>query len=596
MAKDYSSLSDEELDAIIAGETQQAEKLEATPAKPAIPEHQYTGPVEYGGTGEKQLPKSVDNTLGFSPTELALAGAGKQFYDVGQGLKEKLSLLGKPKGKAGDDLVAKLQRDRAMKAQIDQMLMSNPEAVLGEIGGQVAVGAALPSRLGAQVGTQMLMDIAKPGGKNVASFGGEMAGAGLGALEGGATMYGVGKGVQGLGKLAGAARDDLTETGVEAMKTDAAARRLGLPTPSIGQLAPASGLGQVERNMPGYGETVLEQGRALAKQTGAEKVLGVFDRGAAYKEELTQAARNRLDLGTQKYREVDDFVNANNLTGFQPKYTANIITGTGRQGYERAAELLEKYGWDITPVAGVKPAALNHVTIPMSVYHEQRVATNRALNKVNRMLDGPMPTTEDRLAKKYLTDLKTALDSDAERWASTNKGNEDAMGLYRDATAYYRDVVAPTVLENPLANKLLSRSRGFSTGEEALRAATSTAGNPRVDLLRPTMSQRGEDMTQILRNLPEVAEAAMTGKVPSGRQWSPLQMAGAVTGHPVAAAETVLSRAPVLRELSKSQLAKRLYFAKNALEGANTGRATYGAGQYPQQAAEDTLRHLLGQE
>lgn len=594
---ELTNLSDAELDAIIAsGEAPKPAGTMTEAQFNTAPKHQYNGPAEYGGTGEKKLPKVEDTSLGMSGLDLALAGAGKQFSDVGTGLKEKFMLLGKPKGKAGDDLIAKLQADRAEKAKIDEMLMSNPSAVLGGLGANVATAAALPSRLPVQIGAEMLMSGAKPGGDNVSGFGSEMAGSSLNAAISGGAMYGTGKALQGLGKLGGAARGDLTETGAEAMKTDAAARRLGLPTPSIGQLAPASGLGQVERNTPGYGQTVLEQGRALAKQTGAEKVPGVFDKGASYADELKAAIQNRRDLGTQKYAAVDDFVNANNLTGYQPKYTANMITNTGAKGYERGAELLEKYGWDIAPAAGLKASQFGDVTVPLTTYHQMRVATNQALNKVNRMLDGPMPTAEDRLAKKYLSDLKSALDNDAERWAKMNSGNEEAMGLYKSATQYYRDVVAPTILENPLAAKLSSRSRGFPTGEEAMRASLSSAGIPRTDLLRPTMSHRGEDITQVMRNLPEVAEAAMTGKAPTGRPWSPLQLAGAAAGHPVAAAETVLSHLPGLSEVSKSQLAKRLYFAKNALEGTGAGRAAYGAAQYPQQAAEDTLRRLIGRE
>lgn len=603
---DLSNYTDEELDALIEGKGEEPTHTVPENWRPLSRPH-----------ASAAAPRP-DTTMGMSTPQLIAAGAGGELNAILQGIKEKGQLVFAPEGKAGEDLIARINADRAERARIDEMLYSNPAAVAGQLGARVIPAIAAPARLPAQVALEGALDFAKPGGKKVSGIGSELAGSALHGAVGAGTAYGVGKALNALGRAAGAKSGRMTPHGEEAMKTSGAAERLGLPPTTIGQLAPQGAVGQVERNLPGYGARVMEQARALERATGGEKVPGIFDKGEAYARELTDAARNRLAMGADKYKEVDTYVAEKGLAGYQPKYTANMITNTGNPGYPRAQELLEKYGWDISPVAGTRPKQLSTTELPLSTYHEMRVATNRSLAKVNRMLDGPMPTAEDRLAKKYLSDLKTALDNDAERWAKQNAGNAEAMELYKDATQYYRDVVAPTVLDNPLASKLLSKTRGFATGEEALRSSLSTTGRPRVDLLRPTMSQRGEDITQVLRNLPDVTEAAISGNLPASASFDPLRLAYAASGHPIGAAEALLSRVPGLSELSASPLAKRLYFAENVLEGASPARSTvgqtplqallsrelprqgalpraaWGAAQYPQEKIESKTKRGVG--
>ena len=610
----FNELSDEELDAIIASGELPSEVAPVAPQAKQVPENWRPLSRPHAAP---EAPRP-DMTMGMSTPHLMAAGAGGELDAILQGIKEKGQLAFAPEGKAGEDLIARINADRAERARINEMLYSNPAAVAGQLGARVIPAMAAPARLPAQVALEGALDFAKPGGQKVSGIGSELAGSALHGAIGAGTAYGIGKAINTLGRAAGAKAGRMTPKGEEAMKTSGAAERLGLPPTTIGQLAPQGAVGQVERNLPGYGARVVEQARALERATGGERVPGIFDKGAAYMQELTDAARNRLAMGAGKYKSVDVHVAEKGLAGYQPKYTANMITNTGNPGYPRAQELLEKYGWDISPVVGMRPKQFSDTQLPLSTYHEMRVATNRSLAKVNRMLDGPMPTAEDRLAKKYLSDLKTALDSDAERWAKQNAGNAEAMELYKDATKYYREVVAPTILDNPLASKLLSKTRGFATGDEALRASLSTAGKPRVDLLRPTMSQRGEDITQVLRNLPDVTEAAISGKLPESATFDPLRLAAAATGHPIGAAEALLSRVPGLSALSASPLAKRLYFAENILEGSRPNlnrvgqaplrdllprelprqgtlpRAVWGVAQYPQEKVESKVKRVVG--
>ena len=591
--------------------------LSAPKPIPGADTPKYNGPKQFGGTGQVEVP---DTTQGMGAGELALAGMGGELNDLGQGLKEKAQLAFRPKGPEGDKMLADINTARSEREQINQQLYRNPSANVGRFAAQAIPAIAAPSRLGAQVALQAALDFAKPGGDNVTGFGSEAISSGINALRGGTSMYGVGKGMQVLGKLAGAATGSMTPAGEAALRTDEAARNLGLPPLSVGQLAPDSAFGKIDAALPGSGQRVIDQAAALDQATGKPLSLpegDVWRKGAAYQDELKQAVQNRLDLGTQKYRDVDSYVAANGLQGIKPTYTANVLTSKNNKGYQSALDDLEYYGFDgARNVPGMNAAQIKSQPMTFEEYHNLRVATNKSLNTAQRAIDtsrriGTSLDPELIQKRAYLSDLKTALDSDAERWASLNQGNGDALGLYKDATNYYRDVVAPTVLDNPIAGKLLSRRNGFKDGEEATRASLSNSGMPKVDLLQPTMTDRGADMTQVLRNLPDVRERLLFGKSPDQSSVGPvLRAALTAAGHPISAVEAISSHLPGIDRLMESGLMKRLFFAQNPLEGASPAlqgglsavrsrfapsqglvpRAAYGAAQYPQDSVDDYLR------
>jgi len=614
----YSDMSDEVLDAIINGVTP------AAAVNPAI------GPALNAAAQRKAAePAPVDTSLGMSGLQLGLAGIGSDLTDIYQGLKEKGQMAFSPEGQAGQDLMTKIQADRAEREGINKQLFSNPEAQAGRFLGQAATAAASPARIPAQMALEGALSFARPGSEKPTSIGGELLNSLLRGSIGAGTMGAVGKGIQGVGKVAGAGMGRYTPEGEIAMRTKAAGERLGLPPTSLGQLYPTSPMASVEKALPGYGERVSGQAKELRNVLDRPLQLPegeVPDVGRAYVDELAEAAQQRVNQGAQKYKAVDEHIAANNLGAFKPMYTARSITNTNNPGYEVASELLGRYGFDAAATKGAKASDLAKVDLSFDNFHTMRTAANKALNTLNRGIDtaermGTSIPAENRAARKYLQDFKTALDSDAEAWAAKHAGNNEALNLYKDATKYYREVVAPTVLDNPIARKSMSHGRGFKTGQEGLSAATSNAGIPMVDRLYPTMSRRGQDMTDVLRNLPDVRATALSrdGQVPEMRGGL-AQVLRAVTGHPVTAAETVASRIPGMRGLSESNTAARLVGAEDVLSGATPStrsplvalqqsglqglkarlaphqgvlpRTAFGLGQYPQGALNERMRRL----
>ena len=156
---------------------------------------------------------------------------------------------------------------------------------------------------------------------------------------------------------------------------------------------------------------------------------------------------------------------------------------------------------------------------------------------------------------------------------------------------------------------------------EGLQSATNISNIPLVDLLQPTMSRRGADMTDVLRNLGDVRSTALAKDMKAPNTGDGVgQVIRAAWGQPVAAVETAISRLPGLRSLSESNLAAKLYGAENLVEGAlpthqpvlsalQSGglgglrarlvpkqgvlpRSSYGLVQYPQEALDDRVRKL----
>lgn len=610
MATKYDEMSDAELDAIIAGQK---------PIGEAAPGQGFEALAERNAAvkaKEAQLRPVEDNSQGMSGWQLALAGAGADLNEMGQGIKEKAQLA----FGADDTTAANINAERGERKRINEALFSNPEAQAGRFGSQAAMFAAAPARLLAQMALQGSMDFMRPGTEKASGIGKELIGSTMRGGIGAGAMGLIGKGVQGLGKVVGAGLNRMTPEGEIALATKAAAERLGLPATSLGQLYQHSSLGTLERTAPGMGHSERVGGQADALRTALDRPLhtpegAVPNVGGAYVEEIAQAAKNRLALGSEKYDLVDKAVVDNGLQPLSLMYTARVATNTKNPGYDKAADLLSDYGFDIRLMQGFPASHFANQPATFAQMHQTRIATNKALNRINQDIarGGPSDTTEARQAQKYLRDMKTALDNDAERWGTQNKGNEDALSLYKDATQYYKDVVAPTVLDNRIARKALSPYRGFETGRQGLAAATSEAGIPLVQRLEPTMSPSGMDMTQVLRNLPDVRKVVLSQDATVPQQSGALsQAAKAALGHPLTVAEAVATRLPGLRQLSESNLAARLYGAENAFEGvAPAGlrgslrerfaprqgvlpRVAYAGAQYPQDEADRKVRQLLG--
>lgn len=577
--------------------------------------------AELGRNRPAPAPEPVDTTYGMSGPELFGAGLGGEMNEIVEGLKEKGQLLVAPEGAAGDALRSKISADRASRKGTMEQLYQNPSAVAGQLTGKILPAVAAPARLGAQMALGMGTEFAKPGNTTVKGLPSELLGSAAHAGVEGATLYGFGKALELGGKALNAARGRYTPMGEEAMKTNSAVERLTGKSPTIGMLDRQSPIGKIEEALPGHAERIQELADALGKATGKDLVLPegvVTQKGGAYADELLASVKNRLDLGGKKYAAVDDYITANRLDPILPKYSANTITATNNKGYSTAVDILGRYGFDAASVAGMSAKQLGSLPLAMSHMHEMRVAANRALNFLNRAKEAPsgVGNAEIAAAHKFVKNFKTAIDSDIEQWAKRNAGNAEAMKLYKEATDYWRDVVGTTVSNNPLAKRLLSKTRGFASPQDAAIAATSNRNISEVDLLRPTMSPRGEDMTLALRNLPEVRATMLDQTLPTNQQSAMLQLLRVGGMHPLSLAEASMPG------MARSGALKRLHFAPSAAVGASPAvgassgamqrgglealremhlpaqgvgrRAAWGALQYPQEETETVARRRLG--
>jgi len=612
---DFSALSDEELDLIINSPAML--HMSEAPTKLSPPE---------GSIGANIAQHYENTSQGMDPVTLALAGMGAGFNELGQGAKEKLQMLFASK-EAEPELLAQIAADRAERKTANEALLSNPVASFGNLSGTVATAAAAPARLPAQMALEAGLSFIKPGSEKPTGLGNELGSSGLDSLISSGTLGVLGKGLQGAGKVLGAATGDLTPAGVRAMQTKKAAQNLGLPPTSLGQLYPESTISTVERALPGYGARTVAQAKALRTALDRPTVLPegeVSDVGRAYVDELRQAGANRMKLAGEKYKDVDRFVEAQGLGGVTPLYAARAITNTNNPGYDVATNLLGRYGFDAAATRGATAKELAAVPLAFENIHTMRVAANKALNTIRRGISsaeaqGASIPAENAAAEKYLRDFKTALDSDTEAWAARHASNKEALDKYKSATEYFKNVAAPTVLDNKLARKAMSSTRGFPSGGAGLRAATGTEGTHSVDLLYPTMTQRGQDMTDVLRNLSDVRATALSQDLAAPKSGTEAwRLIPAAVGHPLTAAETAISRIPGLQALSESGAAARLMGANNKLVGASPTslsplaalrsgqlrarlapsqgvlpRVAWGAAQVPQEALDERARRLL---
>lgn len=610
-------LSDEDLDALAAG----------TYTSPGLQPGQIAAGSQVANVREELRRPTVtpDTSQGMSGVDLFRAGMGGEMADIGQGLAEKARIAFRPRGELGEQTLKDVASERAERKGTLEALYSNPAAVAGKFGTNLAIGAAAPSRLGAQMVTQGAMEAAKPGVEAPGGLLPEMINSlWHGAVGAGATGV-AGKGLQILGKTASAATGKMTDEGVKALNIRRAAENLDLPRTDLSQLYPNTTYGRVSRALPAYEDKVLAQASALGKKL--DKPLStpegdIPNVGAAYIDEVAQAAKKRMEMGGDKYKAVDEFVQANGLGNFKPMYTARSLTNTKNPGYEVATDLLERYGFDAKALAGQDPNFIGKADLTFDNFHSMRVAANQALSTLNRGIAtaermGTSIPAENRAAKKFLSDFKTALESDADRWAAKHESNTDAYNLYKDATKYYRDVVAPTVLDNPVARKAMSTRSSYKTGHEGLSATTSEAGSKFVDRLLPTMSQEGLDMNAILRGLPDVRKQLMSPDPsnPSGLLGL-YQLTKGALAPPLRAVQTAIS------PLTESAAAAKLVGAKDVLRGQSPSqggilqllqrgkldqlrqrefpkqglvpRSAWGAAQYPQEDIEETIYRLTG--
>lgn len=589
MATDYSTLSDEELDKIIAGGDQPGKGLAAIQAR--------------GAKAIATIPPATAEEIEPSPLKRGFAALGGALQEPVLGSLEKLQLAFPGRGAAGDATRQRIATDRATRRGALRQLEETPAGMVG-----ATVGKGLPYAMATSPGAAASVGFGTGflgGGPDSPGGLGDELGSSLvkGVIES-ATAWAPAKALQGLGKVAGATTGQMTKEGVRAKEIEDAAKRLGIPTPSFGQTYPNSWVSAFERAAPTHARLVDEQAEALFSVLKKDTKYGVPDAGGAYLDELRNAVKTRYDLGGQMYQKVDDVVQNLGLGPMRPSYTANVLKNVNNPGFQLATEELGKYGFDASLMAGVPTKQLGQIPLSFADYNTARVAVNKAYGNIVRSLDnaqfsGQAPSAELKAARGYLKDLRDALDSDAARWAKQNAGNTEALTAFKEANNYWKEQVVPTVVENPFARKVGSSRRGFPTGERATSLSLSTANTPLVDRLLPTMSDRGADMTVMLRNLPEVRATALSDEAVQTPRGPLHALAQAAEGRrDIGVLEKLAANTPVLapavRGTANFRPIRRLAGAGDLLQGLPRAGAYSTALPWGQAELQETGDRLLG--
>lgn len=582
---DFSQMSDEELrdfisaPAIAAGQQQQQQALAPKP----------------------------DTTMGMSGPELFMAGMGKRAMQLPRGVKElAIGAFGSP------EAIAEYNKEKAEQQKIDKMLMSNVEAQVGAPVLDVATASLLPAKLLPQV-------VAAAGGAAVSPTPGPIKGMELptrvaqGATAG-APAFAAGKTLGLLGKLSGAATGRYTPEGVEALRLNEAAKRLGVNR-SVSDLDPSSALAGFERNLPGYARTVEDQVAAFNKAAQQTKDIpsstgkSFTERtlpGENLRESIAQAGQNLQQTGTQLWNDLDSYIVQNNIAPITAKNT-----------HLRGAEVLVKYSPtkkgqlvveknpiyqridEMDPEAAQMLVQMmadpkNHPNVPFSDLHKIQAAVGKALARAEKDAAAPGASTIDRQAKRELKNLYGSMMSDVDAWGTKVP---EAQKLYEDARTFWRDAVVPGVITNKVYNKAARGSYGMNPRgySEPSQLYSDVVKNPRaVEELYPYMSQKGQDLTDTLQTMPDVSRALITNTPhPAAPGMGTLTTtAGMLVGSPLQLVKGAMSHMPVLQNIAGSEAAKKAYFARDVLEGTPLGQAAWGLSEIPQQKVEGGLKRL----
>ena len=602
---DYSKLSDEDLEGLTLGTPEAMKKFSTGPA--------LIKAVARPFAAEK--PTTAAEEIEPNPLKRAAAAAGAAVLEPIEGAVEKARLMFPPQDRLKADAERRdLAAERAQRRKYERQLRDTSAGAFGDFAGRALMTVPFSTSVpGATIGMGALGFLGG-GPDKPTGLGNELASSLLNGAEDAAGTY-VGTKLANLaGKTANAAMGRYSPRGRAALDLDEAGMRMGLTGDNrltLGQLDPMGPAGRMEQGMPSYGSRVRDQAEIIRKGlTTTRQVPNPNGRGTlteevpggALRQDVTDAINVRRQQARGMYSAVDAFAQANGLAPVDPNYTLRVLSQINKQltasgksptGNNLAFNLLDHYDPDafnwLKSAGSTAKARLSGMS--MGEYHDARVAVGRALNAIERKPPANL-TADDTTAMKLLKDLKDALDSDVERWATANSGNKEAMEMYKRAKDFYATTGAD-VLNNPLSRKMVSRTRGFQSPEQMYNAVINPTNQSLTDRWVPTLNRRGKDALRVLQDVPDLGTAVATGKYPEAADLthSVVRAGLSATGHPtLALAEYV----PGLHWATTRSLPKRLYFAQSPMEASPLARATTAAGgQYPAGAVEDWTRERL---
>ena len=590
---DYSKLSDDELRQMLVEDPTPAADAQALKR-----ERTRNPPLE-----------PVDNSMGMSGPQLAAAGFAKSFLDpLYYGPQELLQTM----FRTGPGDLEELNRKKADRKKADDMLMSNWPAKAGNVAGQAAALATGPSRMGAQVGLSGLYSALSPSEGPIESTSGLLATRGMQGLEGSASALIPGMAIGALGHVGGALKGKYIPGGDEALRLDAAGKRLGVPR-NLGGLDPSSGLNAFETNIPGYARTVEDQVKAYTE--AAKKTVSIPSKsgkssearvlpGEQLREALVNSGEKLKAEGTDHWKTLDDFVMQNNLSPVSASASRTPITEI-IQNYTptiRKQPRLDKnpilariseYDPEAIPLlVSMMTPGKKAPEIPFGDVHKLQTAVGRALGRAEKDASVPGSSMEDRQAKNQLKRLYSTLMSDVDSWGTTNPQAKD---LYKVAKDFWREKVVPGALNNRVLSKADRGTYGSNPRayQEPSQFYHDVVNNPRaMGDLRPYMDPRGKDLLDTLNTMPDMANSLITNTPhpPAPGMGTITTIAGMLAGSPLQLMKGAISHAPGFRDMMVSTPAKRLYFSRDLTQDTPLGKAAWALGRIPQQEIEEKVR------
>lgn len=583
----FQEMSDEELNAYIN-----------TPVQKAIVARQEA---------QSQPNPPEDTTQGMSDLELAGAGAGLRLHRIPRGIKEMgIGMFGTP-----EDL-AKYNAEKAARTPMEDQLMKNWAAKAGSFGVDMLTAGALPARTGPQIVSAIGGAAASPTQRDIKGL--EAPTRLMQGAEAGATTGLMALPMRSLGKAIGAVRGNYSPEGVEAMRLNEAAKRLGVNR-NVGGLDPSSSFNAFESNMPGYARTVEEQAKAFTN--AAREVKDIPSKsgksfesrnleGEKLRQGITEAGENLQAQGKNLWEELDSYIVQNNLPGVAAR-NAQIKAGEIIQNYtpinKKGMQLdknpiLQRINeYDPDSATLLTQLLSNPKAVPQVAFsdlHQLSAAVGKAYRRAEKDAAAPGAPVLDRKVRTELKNLYGSLMSDVDSWGTKNPA---AQKMFEDAKTFWRDAVVPGVQTNKVFGKASKgvygmNPRGYS---EPAQLYSDVVKNPRaMQDLYPYMSQNVRDMTDTLNTMPDMARSLVTNSPhpPAPGMGTLTTLAGMSVGSPLQLAKGMISHAPGFNGLVTSEPAKRFYFAKDALRDTPLGRTAWALNQYPQEGLQGMSKDL----
>jgi len=592
---DVTTMSDDEL-RTLAGESNVAE---APPGKGMEVLNTRNKAVAEIASRQAPPPTTAEQ-IEPNPWLRGLAAAGGRLQEPIIGMAEKFQLAFPGGGESGDATVRQIGEERTARRAAQRQLEETPAGQFGGFVGQAAPYVLAPAHPLAQAGTAGGIGFLTGGADEPSGFWGEMGASGAqGGIDAAVTGT-ITKGIQLAGKGIAGARGRYTPEGYKAMELDAAAKRLGLPNTTVGQLDPLA-----PHILRGDPELAMAQAAALEKRMGATRQVpnptgGREEQivpGGLFKAGVEDAIKARKAEARSMYQAVDDYVQANNLPNITPNYTVNTMGAIAKRYVKKPgdpadtnrifkmldAEDPQAFAW--LKAAG-SPKAAKQVGMDFTSYQDARTLVNATLTDLRAIKPANRKSWQND-AIKDLDDLIQAMDNDANRWAKSNSGNQEAVDLFNRAREFYRTVAAPAT-QNEMARKMaMSQSKGgYESMERMYGDVINPANRSLVDRLMPTASRETQDTLLVMRDLPDVGEVVAKGKIPNSAERSGLgALADAALHRPGLA---LMRAAPGLRWLSSQSLPKKVYFG-----APPTSRALGPAAQYVADPASESIQSRL---